>query len=48
MRRAADLDGMVGPALFLISDDASYVNGASLLVDGVWVISGYPYLSNFT
>lgn len=47
MRRAADPDEMAGPALFLVSDDASYVNGASLLVDGAWAVSGYPDLSKF-
>ena len=47
MRRAAEADEMAGPALFLVSDDASYVNGASLLVDGAWAVSGYPDLSKF-
>ncbi|MCU9614864.1 SDR family oxidoreductase [Caldibacillus lycopersici] len=47
MGRPADPDEMAGPALFLISEDASYVNGASLLVDGAWAVSGYPDLSKF-
>lgn len=47
MRRAADPDEMAGPALFLVSDDASYVNGSSLIVDGAWAVSGYPDLSKF-
>lgn len=47
MRRAADPDEIAGPALYLVSDDASYVNGASLLVDGAWAVSGYPDLSKF-
>ncbi|WP_340002564.1 SDR family NAD(P)-dependent oxidoreductase [Oceanobacillus sp. FSL K6-0127] len=47
MRRAADPDEMAGPALFLVSDDASYVNGASLIADGAWAVSGYPDLSKF-
>ncbi|HWO76429.1 MAG TPA: SDR family NAD(P)-dependent oxidoreductase [Bacillus sp. (in: firmicutes)] len=47
MRRAAQPDEMAGPALFLVSDDASYVNGASLIVDGAWAVSGYPDLSKF-
>ncbi|MFD1427099.1 NAD(P)-dependent dehydrogenase (short-subunit alcohol dehydrogenase family) [Kroppenstedtia sanguinis] len=47
MRRAADPDEIAGPAMFLVSDDASYVNGASLLVDGAWAVSGYPDLSKF-
>ncbi|GIN37248.1 hypothetical protein J19TS1_01970 [Heyndrickxia oleronia] len=47
MRRAADPDEMAGPALFFVSEDASYINGASLIVDGVWAVSGYPDLSEF-
>lgn len=47
MRRAGEADEMAGPALFLVSDDASYVNGASLVVDGAWAVSGYPDLSKF-
>lgn len=47
MNRAADPKEMAGPALFLVSDDASYINGASLLVDGAWAVSGYPDLSRW-
>ncbi|MEH7237783.1 SDR family NAD(P)-dependent oxidoreductase [Bacillus sp. JJ1562] len=47
MRRAGSPDEMAGPALFLVSDNASYVNGASLIVDGAWAVSGYPDLSKF-
>lgn len=47
MRRAAEPDEIAGPSLFLVSDDASYVNGASLVVDGAWAVSGYPDLSKF-
>ena len=47
MNRATDPKEMAGPALFLVSDDASYVNGASLLVDGAWAVSGYPDLSRW-
>lgn len=43
--RAADVEEMTGPALFLASDDASYVTGATLLADGGWAITGYPDLS---
>jgi NAD(P)-dependent dehydrogenase (short-subunit alcohol dehydrogenase family) len=32
--RVATVDEVVGPALFLASDEASYVTGAALLVDG--------------
>jgi len=40
--RAAQPDEIAAPALFLASDDASYISGASLLVDGAWAVSGYP------
>lgn len=47
MNRPARPEEMAGPALFLISEDASYVNGASLIVDGAWAVSGYPDLSRW-
>jgi NAD(P)-dependent dehydrogenase (short-subunit alcohol dehydrogenase family) len=47
MKRAAKPEEMTGPALFLASDDAGYVNGASLIVDGAWATSGYPDLSRW-
>jgi NAD(P)-dependent dehydrogenase (short-subunit alcohol dehydrogenase family) len=34
MRRLAEMREVVAPALFLASDDASYITGAALLVDG--------------
>ena len=34
MRRLAAMHEIVAPALFLASDDASYITGAALLVDG--------------
>lgn len=40
--RAAQPDEIAAPALFLASEDASYISGASLLVDGAWAVSGYP------
>ncbi|GAA0373258.1 SDR family NAD(P)-dependent oxidoreductase [Bacillus horti] len=46
-RRAAQPEEMAGPALFLASEDAGYVSGASLLVDGAWNTSGYPDMSRF-
>ncbi|MFN4091141.1 MAG: SDR family NAD(P)-dependent oxidoreductase [Alphaproteobacteria bacterium] len=42
MGRAAQPEEIAGPALYLASDDASYVSGAGLLVDGAWAVSGYP------
>jgi NAD(P)-dependent dehydrogenase (short-subunit alcohol dehydrogenase family) len=45
--RAAQPDEIAGPALFLSSPDASYVSGASLLVDGAWEVSGYPDMRPF-
>ena len=32
--RMATVDEMVGPALFLLSDAASFISGVDLLVDG--------------
>ncbi len=45
--RAAQPIEIARPALFLASDDASYVSGANLLVDGAWAISGYPDMRPF-
>ena len=47
MGRPAQPEEIASPALYLASDDASYVNGASLLVDGAWAVSGYPDLRPF-
>ncbi|MCM3785716.1 SDR family oxidoreductase [Neobacillus mesonae] len=47
MKRAAKPEEIAGPALFLASDDAGYVSGANLLVDGAWATSGYPDLSRW-
>jgi len=40
--RPAQPEEIAAPALYLASEDATYVNGASLLVDGAWAVSGYP------
>lgn len=45
--RAAEPNEVAGPSVFLVSDDASYITGTSLVVDGGWEITGYPDLSKF-
>ncbi len=45
--RAAQPEDIAGPALFLASEEASYVSGASLLVDGAWAVAGYPDMRSF-
>jgi meso-butanediol dehydrogenase / (S,S)-butanediol dehydrogenase / diacetyl reductase len=47
MGRPAQPEEIAAPSLYLASDDASYVNGASLLVDGAWAVSGYPDMRPF-
>ncbi|HQT75443.1 MAG: short-chain dehydrogenase [Rhodospirillales bacterium 20-64-7] len=47
MGRPAQPDEIAAPAIYLASDDASYVNGASLLVDGAWGVSAYPDMRPF-
>ena len=39
---AADPDDIAGPCLYLLSDDARYVTGLNMVVDGGWQLTGYP------
>lgn len=43
----ASPDDIAAPAIFLATDDAKYVSGTSLLVDGAWSTSGYPDMRPF-
>lgn len=45
LARAADPVEIAKPMLFLASDEASYITGTSLVVDGGWEITGYPNLA---
>lgn len=45
MKRSASPEEIAGPALFLASAQATYITGASLLVDGGWASSAYPDMS---
>lgn len=43
--RTATVDEIAEPALFLASAAASYVTGASIMVDGGWDVANYPDLT---
>lgn len=47
MKRAGHPAEMAKAALFLASDDASYITGSTLIADGGWSTTGYPDLSRF-
>ena len=44
LRRAATTEDITTTALFLASDEATYVTGVNVFVDGGWEQSGYPDL----
>lgn len=46
-KRAANADEIAQPALFLASEQASYITGATLIADGGWALTGYPDLRPF-
>lgn len=48
LARPGHADEVARASLFLASDDASYITGTSLVVDGGWSITGYPDLRRFT
>jgi NAD(P)-dependent dehydrogenase (short-subunit alcohol dehydrogenase family) len=44
LRRPASPDDIASAALYLASDDASYITGVNLFVDGAWEQTAYPDL----
>lgn len=40
-------EDIASPSLYLASDDAAYITGTSLVVDGGWEITNYPDLSKY-
>lgn len=48
LARPGTADEVAKAALFLASEDASYITGTSLVVDGGWEITGYPDLRPYS
>lgn len=46
LRRTAETAEMVGPAVFLASDESSYVTGQTFFVDGGWTVQGMVPTAN--
>ncbi|WP_244332357.1 SDR family NAD(P)-dependent oxidoreductase [Gordonia polyisoprenivorans] len=47
LKRPAQPDELAAPTVFLASSGASYITGASLVVDGGYEVGGYPDLSKY-
>jgi NAD(P)-dependent dehydrogenase (short-subunit alcohol dehydrogenase family) len=47
LRRPAQPEDIAAAALFLVSDDAAYITGVNLFVDGGWEQTAYPDLRPF-
>lgn len=45
--RAGTPENMAAAALFLASDEAAYISGSNLIVDGAWQTTGYPDMRPF-
>lgn len=41
MQRLGEVEDLIGPSVFLVSDEARFVTGQSLVVDGGWLAYGY-------
>jgi meso-butanediol dehydrogenase/(S,S)-butanediol dehydrogenase/diacetyl reductase len=44
LNRAAEPDEVAAAATFLASDEAAYISGENLVIDGAWSTTGYPDL----